>query len=103
MVIDYGVHCARLRACKIYLDFSRSARRSLIFNYQPPDTQQITPPVVFALFDFCKVDVIFYKKIGKSFASSEKYCTFAAFFVNCIRMRCAVCEKCRGENGRGYG
>jgi hypothetical protein len=49
------------------------------------------------------VDVIFYKKIGKSFASSEKYCTFAAFFVNCIRMRCAVCGKCRGENGRGYG
>jgi hypothetical protein len=49
------------------------------------------------------VDVIFYKKIGKSFASSEKYCTFAAFFVNCVRMLCAVCGKCGGGNGRRYG
>ena len=39
------------------------------------------------------MDVIFYKKIGKSFVSSKKYCTFAAVFVNCVRMHCAVYGK----------
>ena len=39
------------------------------------------------------MDVIFYKKIGKSFASSEKYCTFAAFFCKVHRMHCAVYGK----------